>query len=246
MTLGLQYIREAIAAHPFNFCTLVFATAALIVSLRALSVSRTLAAATLHQADEAKRSRELSERALAAQSEALKAHSEQAAEMIRHSERSAAAAEKSAAAAQAIALSNVEVQRATMVVRSIDGIAHDPRRVPRAARTTLMNTGKATACYMHVHQRMEICTAFPIAPPIPETWSTLQPANIGAGIEYDVYTEGPTLPTMAEVWEGLMFMCVYGVAKYEDFRGHRTLSWCYAWDVRQQLWYTAGPLNKVT
>jgi hypothetical protein len=243
-----DYAWNAISTHPFGAFTLLFAFAALVISWLALSASRAQAKAARKQAEEAKLSRELNEQALAAQADALKSQSAQALEMTRFAERSALAAERSATAAQGMALSAQQAQRAVLtVVRLPDAIAQDARKVPAAARTHVFNSGKVPALEVHFHQRMEVCAAFPTELPIPESWSTYQPTNIGAGQEYPIFTEKTSpLMAMADVWEGSKFMCVFGMAKYKDFLGDRTLGWCYAWDVRQQLWYPAGDLNRLT
>jgi hypothetical protein len=241
----IQFV-EVVSTHPIEVSTLFIALLALGVSIWAVWVNRKQAAAARDQADEAKRSREIAHEALRIQAAALKSQGEQATDVMRMAERSATAAEQSAVASRTIAMSALETQRADLTVRAVDDIGRPVGgRVPTGARAHLFNSGKVTAMDVHVHQRMEILGSIPGSLPIPESWITLQPTNIGAGLEYFVFTEYEG-PPMAGLLEGTKFLCVYGMAKYRDFIGERTRGWCYAWDLAQQIWYPAGPLNTVS
>jgi hypothetical protein len=228
------YILEAIRTHPFNAITLLIAAAAFVYA-------RISAKAARDQAVEAKRSREVSERALHTQIHSLTKQAEDGAKMAAIAKESASAAKKSAEAAEQTVqvmrlISETDLRAWVQVQNHKTNIVGrmNVGPIPQYLVTSISNGGRTPALNLTIFQSFLVLEgSFPEEPDYLDQL-TASSGPLGAGVSFEHKTDISLLPQQeGEINDGALFLYVYGYAKYHDIfetdNWHYT-KWCLAFD----------------
>jgi hypothetical protein len=243
------------AAVAVAFVSAFFTALQWASAYRSAAEAKRSADAAVEQATEARRSRELTEKALADQAEALK-------DQAKLAERSAEAAHRSAAAAEESARLAAQGNRAWVVIDTIACHEYDlffdrqeemsgapPKRIRVEVQTTVKNSGQTVAHDVLIDQELQI-TKFgpgniPQFKPLGVTGraGSLGPADVARfGNKDDIQYE-----RWVEIMEAGQTLSVWGKVEYDDvFKVHHVTSWLYEFQPATKQFSRAEQFNSVT
>ena len=254
MTADPQWFANnvAVAATVMSVLALGVAVISALYARRQASAGEVQARAALTQAEEATRSRKLSESALEAQAQALKSQAAATAQALALAERNAAAAEASAdTAARSIAEAKESMHRSLRAYVTIDEILpiNNLENAPRDISIIVINTGQTPARRLHVLYRVVLLDG------VPQTFAegdshylTWMPTDIGKNQHRTVY--GQFLgreELLAKVVDPSFKFIVQGGIRYSDMFSdvEHTTEFCFIWDNRLRGFFPAGPANNI-
>jgi len=240
---ALDYAWTSILSNPFTAITFLTSLLALLISLRARSFSKHQAHAAKVQEEEAKRIRELNQRALTWQADTLKIQAESCKALADAAARTVEAAEKSAKAAEHSSKLSVLGQRAWVSCKKIKAqVNPDYRNV--SVLTTVVNTGKTAAVNLAVHQQLRVMDR------VPANNDYSAPAAVSKGpLGPNQVTELSNAlqlsePEYASVNAEKSAVYLYGFARYQDIFGenHET-KWCLKYSPSTEQFDYLSPRN---
>lgn len=241
-----NYLWDAGRTHPFEFFTLLFALAAVCISI--------ISAWAAHvQAREARNARELNERSITEQAEALRRQSEVAEKLVGAAQRSATAAEESARLA-------AQGQRAWVLVDIVEsqdyplyhGRAQEleaPQEFEVSAVTTLKNSGQSLAKDLRISHLLRVGLFNASNPPEVLVFDDQAPSgSLGGGTVAQVKD---TIHLPAELWTAIQMrqqtLSLLGRATYHDvFGGAHETKWLMEYNAVDRRFGWAPYFNSAT
>jgi hypothetical protein len=224
-----NYTWEAVRTHPFNFLTLLFALAAIIISVLAWN-------AACRQTKAAERQAKANEDAVKLQAEALKAQAVNTQRALIVAERSAVAAEGSAVAAErAVRMTQLGL-RASLVVTEVAIVDWSVDAFPIRVQTFIRNGGATLAKQVETWQMWSILDEFPESPEYPQPRKPESRGVVGNGADVTI----PVVfeldaSTKDQVRAGKRQIFLYGYVKYQDvFDEPHETKWCWRYDLNVQ------------
>ena len=235
-----NYTLEAIRTHPFDAFTLLFTSAALILSGLAWRSAR-------RQANAAERQAKAGEEAVRLQTAALKRQAEDTHRAIEVATRSATAAEASAKSTQFLTevaqrpwINHTDVKSQ---VQAVEGGGLSIK-----ANSQLINNGRTPAFGLRLTQWLQVCDGIPKELFVGAFEGNLSSGILGPGTSGEIRNEIELSEAEAEaIKNGSRSLYLFGMAAYEDLlKGSHQTKWCLIFQAGTSTFSYSSDHNAMT